>query len=280
MSPRGKVVHISNPPPKIIPSSEVTATSSVSNSLPSDYVFKSLPAQKVPQRVRVDTQSPPKTSRRKDFRRAPHLQAAMDRLQQRRSNDAASLKAKGDDPQELRELLELFSTYDTILEHLVKKNKNLKTFVNGDTDEYPCGELSLTTVDILDTLDELRLQRHKTFERSEADSSYTHLGGDNKQGRSKSAGQRLRSGEDSYRSSLGKSHGPLPKSTLKSQPASGLRSSLPQRANRGSGLAEVVLPVTVVPGLESRASSHVSFEVLTPEDEPSPLTVIPKLPAL
>jgi hypothetical protein len=75
----------------------------------------------------------------------------------------ALLKAKGDDPQELRELLELFSTYDTILEHLVKKNKNLKTFVNGDIDEYPSAELSLTTVDISDTLDELRLERHNTF---------------------------------------------------------------------------------------------------------------------
>lgn len=211
------------PPSTIIPGSQSTVTSSVSDSLKSDYVFKSLPYQKVSRAAKMDTQSPSKASRRKDFRRAPHVQAVMDRIHLRRLNDAASKKAKDEDPQELRGVLEQFSKYDTILDHLVKKNKSLRTFVKTGDGGYLSGEVSLTTADVLHTLNELRLQRQKTFAKPEADSSSM----ENQHGLSPVRGKG--SDKDEFRFSRRPTHKISPERAFNSKP--GLRSIVPKEVN-------------------------------------------------
>jgi hypothetical protein len=159
MRHHGRRVPIHLPPTTVYSDSQLEVVSSASNSLASDYVF---------QGHRGGNRSLTKTSRKKkQFQRAPGLQAALDRIQQRRAQDEPSVLLKDDEPKEMGELLELFSKYDTILDHLVKKNEGLRTYAHGETEEQ-----SFTTVDVLETLEQLRMKREETLGHHDESTAY------------------------------------------------------------------------------------------------------------
>ena len=99
---------------------------------------------------------------------SPFLQQAMDELESRHYDDnivssKEKVKKQNRRSEESREsntqlgnLLELFSRYENILDHLIRKNKRLRDYVNGETDKYDAAEQSLSSNEVLDTLVDLR----------------------------------------------------------------------------------------------------------------------------
>jgi hypothetical protein len=138
-----------------------------------------------------------KRHKRKQFRRSPHVQAALDRLQERRLRDGcdttklqqamnrilaieaiqrnqASGQQSGDfeasipidikDLNELREIVEIFAQYENILYQLVKKHPELKAYVDGRTDKLPRG-FADTTKEVKDRLRSLRCDTKRQTQR-------------------------------------------------------------------------------------------------------------------
>ena len=174
---KGVPLHDDHPPPRrILQQSFYTPASSVTNSvgLPSGdqgpiragYRHGNLPPSV---RVRSRHNKDKYKSKSKSFIRSPHLQDVIERNSRRKSTESQSsaghpiLRQRWKpDPNEVDQLFDLFSKYDDILEHLARKNRRLKSFVNGETKEYP-SNFSASTVEILETLEKLKLQREKSF---------------------------------------------------------------------------------------------------------------------
>jgi hypothetical protein len=131
----------------------------------------------------------------KDFQRSQGLQGALDRIQKRRSSDPLYQGEKGADPKEVEQMIDLFSKYEGILEHLVHKNQKLKSFVDGETKVYP-SEFSYTTVDILETLEKLKLKRAQSFSNAEVTDTSKAGASDKRDIRSRSAGPRMRTDDE------------------------------------------------------------------------------------
>lgn len=109
---------------------------------------------------------------KKDFIRAPHLQAVMDRIERRRQLDLdagkrrqksaerrvdnSNKKTAKEMEQELGEVLDALSRYDSILEHRVKKNSGLKGFSDGRADRFPFHDINCSTEQVLDEQYEVR----------------------------------------------------------------------------------------------------------------------------
>jgi len=112
------------------------------------------------------------------FRRSPHLQAAMDRIEQRRQTDrekeirwqeasrrrrnrqTTSFDSRGEDEQDLTDVLQVFSKYDNMLEHLVLKNMELMNLAEMKSKEIPDDETALTE-NVLNDLRTLRQFREQ-----------------------------------------------------------------------------------------------------------------------
>ena len=163
-------IPINLPPRQIRLDSRSSSASTLTNSSGGDDVFyqrlglSKSSSSKVPPSVKV------RPSREhniiKDFQRSQGLQVALDRIQERRLSDPLYQGEKGADPKEVKQMVDLFSKYEGILEHLVHKNQKLKSYVKGETEVYP-SEFSCTTVDILETLEKLKLTHAEVTEVTE-----------------------------------------------------------------------------------------------------------------
>jgi hypothetical protein len=168
-----RAVALGVPPGKIMTKSLTRSTSSITNSVASDYVYKELrvhgdPSPCVqPAKVKVRSHVNNKIAKQKrDFRRSPHLEAAMERIEKRRMKEPVYRQEKAVEPEEIDQLLHLFHKYEDVLEHLVKKNQRLHSFVDGEAQEYP-SHFSYTTVQILDTLKKLKIQREQSLAKTD-----------------------------------------------------------------------------------------------------------------
>jgi hypothetical protein len=110
---------------------------------------------------------------KRDFHRAPHLQAVMERIEQRRNRDREIEKRRKEQEQEQREkikardkeghieeVLEVLAKYDNILQNLVKKNSRLRAYRKGLTNEIPT-DSSCSTEQVLNDLDEVKMFKTK-----------------------------------------------------------------------------------------------------------------------
>ncbi|CAJ1934822.1 unnamed protein product [Cylindrotheca closterium] len=115
------------------------------------------------------------------FRRSPHLQAVMDRIERRRKIDRekeirwqeASRRRRNrqtdyyssqdggrEHEQDLSDVLEIFAEYDNMLEHLVLKNMELMNLAEKKSEEIPDDETALTEK-VLNDLRTLRQHREQ-----------------------------------------------------------------------------------------------------------------------
>ena len=173
---KGVPLHDDRPPRKIFQQSFYTPASSVTNSQglasgdngeihPIHRHKRFPPSVKVTDKHRTENRK----SKGKGFVRSPHVQAVIERNSKRKSTESHSSTDRPivrerwkSDPKEVEQLFDLFSKYDDILDHLAKKNRKLKSFVNGETKDYPIN-FSFSTIEILETLEKLKLQRESSF---------------------------------------------------------------------------------------------------------------------
>jgi hypothetical protein len=163
-------IPINLPPRQIRLDRRASSASTLSNSSEGDDVFyqrlgvSKSSSSKIPHSVKVRPSH--EHNIKKDFNRSQGLQGALERIQKRRSSDPLYQGEKGADTKEVKQMIDLFSKYEGILEHLVHKNQKLKSFVNGETEVYP-SQFSCTTVEILETLEKLNLKRAQSFANPE-----------------------------------------------------------------------------------------------------------------
>ncbi len=90
--------------------------------------------------------------------RSPQLQSALDRIELRTSEPSPPRRYQEIELDPVEHVEDMFSTYDVVLDHLVKKNKNLKSYVRYKSNRFP-SELSYTSSEVIDTLESLRRER-------------------------------------------------------------------------------------------------------------------------
>jgi hypothetical protein len=192
-------IPINLPPRQIRLDRRASSASTLSNSSEGDDVFyqrlgvSKSSSSKIPHSVKVRPSH--EHNIKKDFNRSQGLQGALERIQKRRSSDPLYQGEKGADTKEVKQMIDLFSKYEGILEHLVHKNQKLKSFVNGETEVYP-SQFSCTTVEILETLEKLNLKRAQSFANAEVPDASRAGVFDKGDTRSRSADPRMRTANE------------------------------------------------------------------------------------
>lgn len=138
------------------------------------YEYPSQPVERASRYFKTNTHRtmvdgrPMLTAPRRQIQRSRQLQIAMNRIEQRKK---AEMAAKADihrreQPEKVEQVLEMISTYDVVLDHLIRKNRNLKAYARREqSDRYPRSDQTMASSAIVDTLDLLRREREATFGR-------------------------------------------------------------------------------------------------------------------
>lgn len=149
-------------PPQVVSEEEKSdAASSMSDEPPPRLPQHHINYHRIPRDRRHQFGTKAKNTPR--LKRSSVLQSTMDRIQMRNDVHAPSptseiQEPRDDDSEQVGHVLEMFSTYDALLEHLIRKNKNLKQFVKGESDYFPSSG-SYTTKEVVNTLELLRRER-------------------------------------------------------------------------------------------------------------------------
>jgi hypothetical protein len=161
-------------PPEVVSQEEISdAASDLSDEflphLPQHQMnYRRMPqVRQVPQ-VRQRQQLGTKSKRGQQLKRSIPLQSTLDRIQMRNDVHAPSPTTgmherrdddtNDNDDKKVGHVLDMFSTYDALLDHLMRKNRNLKKYVRNESDYFPSSG-TYTTNEIVDQLKLLRRKR-------------------------------------------------------------------------------------------------------------------------